>query len=97
MSATIYGPYTTTDGTILNENVAAGQWQVTNYGDFGDLGSGMQVNADITERYQTVKDGPFKFRGNMFVKRMVQPDRIPIPPGAQIAVDGTDVFLVPKS
>lgn len=52
------------------------------------------MQAEITERSQTLKKVPFQYRGSVFVKKMVQPDHIPIPPGATIGVNGTDIFLV---
>jgi hypothetical protein len=90
LTCTIYDPFSAADGTILVGNGAPldGQWQNTNYADLLDLGQMMIVQADITERYETVKNGPF-------ISRPVpNPTRIPIPAGARVGVNGTDVYIV---
>lgn len=96
-TCTIYDPFSAADGTILVGNGAPldGQWQNSNYADLLDLGQTMMVEADITERYETVKNGPYKYRGNVFISRLApNPTRIPIPAGARVGIDGTDVYIV---
>ena len=92
----IYGPFSAADNTILvgTETALAGQWQNTNYADLLNLGPDMQVEAEITERYQNVKDGPYKYRGGVFIKRVALPSRVPVPPGTLVAINGTDIYFV---
>ena len=97
LTCTVYDPFSAEDGTILVGNGAPldGQWQTTNYADLLDLGQMMIVQADITERYETVKNGPYKYRGAVFISRPVpNPTRIPIPTGARVGINGTDVYIV---
>lgn len=94
----LYGPFTKADGTILNQYqvTAQGQWLATNPGTFADLGQGRQVQASaITERYQTVNNGPFMFRGVFVVLLPTAiPTRIPIPSGASVLVEGNNIYIV---
>jgi hypothetical protein len=92
-----YGPFSKSDGTILNQYMmtAEGQWQAGNAGTFADLGQLRQVQAEITERYQTVKNGQFMFKGNFYV---LLPNPIethtPIPPGDRVGVEGNNIYIL---